>query len=831
MDSDIRMPKMKRAMFFVALLCIIVSTSFGCTQFSTTEPPRAAKGVLDLSDWSFEKGGPVDLSGEYEFYWQKHIPPKRFHQPNLPEKSGFIDVPEYWGGYELNGTEVSGTGYATYRLIIYLPELFASKLAFKFLDMGTAYEVYVNGEEILSVGAAGETKVTTTPRYLPQVVEFTPDSAQIELIYHVSNFHHQDGGAWEVIRLGTAEQMRTARETRLAFDLVLFGGILVIGLYHLALFRLRKKQKSFFFFGLFCILIAIRLLTTVERYLMHLAPEINWELFVKIEYLSYYLGVPVFTIFIYLLFSEDIHKIAVYIIGGVTALFSAVVLVTPASIFTHTLTPFNLFTSASMIYGFSMLMISAFRKREGAKIVLIGSLFLFLAVVNDMLDASGVLQTGHFVQLGLFIFIFSQAYLLSFRYSKAFRTIELQREELKNEIAERKRAEKEKEQLQERLARSQRMEAFGTLAGGVAHDLNNILSGVVTYPDLLLMDLSEESPLREPLETIRDSGLKAASVVQNLLTLARQGVLHFETLNLNELITDYLLSPECKKLMEDYPEVEIETSLDPNLLNINGSPFHLRKTITNLVTNAADAHEREGVVHIMTTNRYVDKPIKGYEEIKEGNYAVLRIEDNGMPISLEDLKQIFEPFYTRKVLGRSGSGLGMAVVWGAVHDHNGFIDAESKKGDGTAFELYFQVSEEECTRENVSVPIEEYMGHGESILVVDDVQEQRDIARKILERLGYRVTAFASGEDAVEYLRNNSADLVILDMIMDLGIDGLETYERIIELHPGIKAIIASGYAETERVKQAQKLGAGSYVKKPYTLEKIGLAVKAELIQ
>ena len=180
-------------------------------------------------------------------------------------------------------------------------------------------------------------------------------------------------------------------------------------------------------------------------------------------------------------------------------------------------------------------------------------------------------------------------------------------------------------------------------------------------------------------------------------------------------------------------------------------------------------------------------------------------------------------------MGRSGTGLGMSVVWGTVKDHKGYINVESTPRKGTTFTLYFPVTREEIVSDRSLHPIEGYMGKGESILVVDDKEEQRDLASKVLNKLCYSVTTVASGEEAVKHMRNNSVALLVLDMIMDPGMDGLEAYKKILKLHPGQKAIIASGFSETERVKEAQRLGAGTYVRKPYTLEKIGLAVKEEL--
>ncbi|MBT3259298.1 MAG: response regulator, partial [Deltaproteobacteria bacterium] len=204
------------------------------------------------------------------------------------------------------------------------------------------------------------------------------------------------------------------------------------------------------------------------------------------------------------------------------------------------------------------------------------------------------------------------------------------------------------------------------------------------------------------------------------------------------------------------------------------------------------------------------------------------ISDTGTGISPDDMEKIFEPFYTKKKMGRSGTGLGMAVVWGTVKDHNGYIDVQSTEGKGTTFTLYFPVTRE-SVEERSEIFLKDYMGKGEAILVVDDVEEQRRIVSGMLKELGYSIAMVSSGEEAVEYLRTHKVALLVLDMIMDPGMDGLDTYKKILELHPEQKALIASGFSETDRIKEVQGLGAGAYIKKPFLLEKIGIAVKKEL--
>ena len=396
------------------------------------------------------------------------------------------------------------------------------------------------------------------------------------------------------------------------------------------------------------------------------------------------------------------------------------------------------------------------------------------------------------------------------------------------DITEPKRIEDERRRLEERLRRAEKMEALGTLAGGVAHDLNNVLGVVVGYSELLLYAPDLSGPAKSKATEILKGGQKAAAIVQDLLTLARRGIQDRNVLNLNRVLIECQRSPEFAKVLSG-PNIMLKTDLEMDLLNISGSPIHLEKSLINLVSNAVEAMPCGGTLTIRTCNQYLDRPLSGYDTVREGDYVVLSVSDTGEGISAADLKRIFEPFYTKKVMGRSGTGLGLAVVWGTVKDHYGYVNVESEEGKGTTFTLYFPITREDITAEQVSLSAAEYMGNGESILVVDDVKEQRELAMEMLTKQNYRVTTVSSGEQALEYLKLHQVDLVVLDMIMDPGMDGLDTYSKILEIHPGQKAIIVSGFSETERVCKAQALGAGAYVKKPYVLEKLGMAVRQEL--
>ena len=403
------------------------------------------------------------------------------------------------------------------------------------------------------------------------------------------------------------------------------------------------------------------------------------------------------------------------------------------------------------------------------------------------------------------------------------RTSELQRsnDQLKKEI-------KERVQMQEELSRAQKMEAIGILAAGVAHDLNNILSGITSYPEYILANLPEDSPLRKPLRTIQSTGNKAAAIVEDLLVLSRRSAALVDVIQIDDLINGYLKSPELEKVMSYHPRIEIQSDFAPDLLPVAGSKIHLEKMVMNLTNNAIEAIPHGGMVDIEAVNIYVDSPIKGYETVQEGDYVRIRISDTGTGIDPQIIDRIFEPFFTRKQLGRSGTGLGMAIVWGTIKDHKGYIEVNSTVGKGTSFAIYLPVTRKTIKPETPSSH-DEYQGHGEYILIVDDSPDQREIASVILSDLGYTVETASSGEAAVECIKTKAPDLILLDMIMAPGIDGLETYRRIKKINPDQRAIIASGYSESEKVRQAQALGAGQYVRKPYSMHNIAAAIRGEL--
>jgi len=428
--------------------------------------------------------------------------------------------------------------------------------------------------------------------------------------------------------------------------------------------------------------------------------------------------------------------------------------------------------------------------------------------------------------LAIVIALFSIALYRNWKLAQFNSKIQGINSALQNEITEHLEAEEKKSYLEKQLFQAQKMESIGLMASGVAHDLNNILSGIVGYPDLLLPDLPEDSELRKPIIAIQESGQRAAVVVADLLTVARGAAGSRDVYDINTLIEEHIHSPECRKLMSLHPGITCQKHLTAQKTTVFCSPVHVSKCLMNLIINAAEAITNNGVITVSTSNVSVTDGNK--EKMEKGEYIVVAVEDTGSGISAIDLDHIFEPFYTKKVMGRSGSGLGLAVVWNTMEDHNGRVIVESGS-EGTCFRLYFPVSVKKPRFPVKDEIIKDINGNGECILIVDDEKQLRDLATKMLKSKGYDVNSVSSGESAIKYVADHQVDLLVLDMLMEPGINGHQTYEQILKLFPAQKAIIASGFSASSDAKATLQLGAAAFIKKPYTMDQLARAVKEAL--
>ncbi len=379
----------------------------------------------------------------------------------------------------------------------------------------------------------------------------------------------------------------------------------------------------------------------------------------------------------------------------------------------------------------------------------------------------------------------------------------------------------ERKQLEEQLLRAQRLETAGQVASQVAHDFKNLLSPLVAFPELIKMDIPEDSPIAGYLDVMLESARRMAEINDNLLALGRRGHIVMRPTNLNAVVEQ-----ATAQMADRPPSLMVECLLDPDLLSVKGSPAQLLRMVSNLISNAREAMQDAGLLALKTENIFVEESLGRYSRIKCGEYVRLVVADTGCGIPAEIQDRIFDVFFTTKRTDQKrGSGLGLSIVQAIVDDHKGYLDLESRPGEGTSFSIYLPVSREPLGEK----PRDEVRGGTESLLVVDDDPLQLQVMGNLLGRLGYRIDAVTSGKAALDYLRDHAPDLLILDMIMPPEMDGVETYRRALKLRPGQRAIVVSGFAQSERVEEVRALGVGAFVSKPVTMEALARAVRAEL--
>jgi len=379
----------------------------------------------------------------------------------------------------------------------------------------------------------------------------------------------------------------------------------------------------------------------------------------------------------------------------------------------------------------------------------------------------------------------------------------------------------EHKRLEEQLLRAQRMETAGRVAGQVAHDFNNLLSPMIAYPELIKAQLPDGHPALDYCDAMLEAAERMVAINEDMMALGRRGHFDRQPVDLNQLVKDAVGQ------MVGAPEtLAVQLGLVEDILPASGSPAQLLRVVVNLISNAREAMGDRGTLTIRTENLYVENPIGYGERLEKGEYVRLQVADTGCGIPVEIQDKIFDAFFTTKTRARRrGCGLGLSIVQSIVGDHKGYVEMESEVGRGTTFNIYLPICRD---LPDVTAP-EELRGGAEKVLVVDDDRLQREVERQLLERLGYKVVEAASGEEALAYLAEHPVDLLLLDMIMASGIDGAETYRRVLELRPGTPAIIVSGFSQSDRVQEAQRLGASAYVRKSVRLEMLAKAVREEL--
>jgi signal transduction histidine kinase len=685
---------------FLVILLFVCCSSEGV---SHSEAPVASNGILDLTHWNFERDGPINLNGEWFFYWNTFLEPKAlFGKDGQNGSTGFIKAPGPWTRQEIEGKTLPANGFATYRLIVLLPDRKNeqnSLLALNLLDVAPAYVIHVNGRRIASKGVLGKSHETMAPAFFSQIAEFIPQGNQLDIRIQVSNFHTQKSGLWDRVKLGTKEQIHGKRAKAIVLQLVLFGAVLVLGIYHLLLFFLRTKDRSLLYYALLCFFASMRIPIIGERYAANLIPQLNWELVLKLDYINIYMGLSVVMMFIYSLFPKESSRWITGIIVGLGLILSFIVSLSNALVYSHFVKPHQIMLVLVGLYIFYIIISALVHGREGAWFFSLGFFVFFCTGINDILVFQHVIFTGYILPYGMLILILSQALVLGFRSVNAFETVETQgdalrekNEELQMEVDERKRAEatlnrayRELKNTQAQLIQSGKLAAIGELAAGVAHELNQPLMVARTHAQFVLRGLEKQAlsseEIRECMQPVEKCTRRMMNIINHLQTFSRQSQNEFSSVDINGVLKDcFLMIGEQLRVHN----IHLKLQLGEHLPKVMGNAGQLEQVFLNVITNARDSvleadENKMGVIEVVTKTCRTDN-----------SWLEILVKDTGKGLDSKNLNRIFEPFFTTKDVGK-GTGLGLSISHGIVKEHGGTIAVTHTGHEGTTFRILLPI--------------------------------------------------------------------------------------------------------------------------------------------
>jgi PAS domain S-box-containing protein len=381
----------------------------------------------------------------------------------------------------------------------------------------------------------------------------------------------------------------------------------------------------------------------------------------------------------------------------------------------------------------------------------------------------------------------------------------------------------EQRQLEEQLRHIQKMDAVGTLAGGIAHDFNNIIQAIMGYTSVLKARIGHAGDGMEAIESIEQAGLRASELTTQLLGFARGGKYEVRPVNINQVVEKVV-----SMIRHTFDRsIEIRTDLSDGLPAVEGDAGQLEQTVLNLCINARDAMPTGGTLTLGTRHEEISGGEEGVpEDLARGKYISLSLSDTGMGIPSENLPRIFEPFFSTKAPGK-GSGMGLAMAYGIVKNHGGYLDVRSAPGEGSTFRVLLPASSKEILLSPAAVSEEPLSGGTETVLFVDDEESLRLLAVEMLGRLGYRVLTAWNGLEALKTYeeRRGEIAIVILDMIMP-GMGGEETFHQLKEIDPSVRILISSGYTVEGRPQSLLSAGAAGFLQKPYRIGALAAALR-----
>ncbi|WP_232057957.1 sensor histidine kinase [Cohnella abietis] len=691
-------------MFYI-IGAVVVGLVAGYAVISAPDSPKfqSEEGILDLTQVHVVEN-PLKLKGDWEFYWQELLSPEDIQIRSARDGNHvrWISIPSSWLGYRLDGQQLNGTGFATFQVVIKLSEQDRNeRLALRLPTIFHAYKLWVNGELLAEVGVVGQDKSSVTPQLATKLVFFQPESDRVELVMQVANFHHNRGGITKYIELGGSDALTVRTNLKIAAEMFITASLLVIGVYHLLLFMLRRKDRAPLYFGLFTLLFGIRSLLVGELMITQLWPAFPWGLQFKLEYLILCSGGYIITMYFDCIFPNYVSRWFRLGTRIVTGAFCIVVAVTPALIYSKMLLIIGVMIVLHMVYLMVGLVHAAVWRREGALIFLLVSVVALFSVVNDFLYYNEWSPIGNTSPLGLLVFTIAQMMLLSSRFTRVATNeerIARELQEANNKLTEMNTnleqtvmerthalsaAHDDLRTSYDRLLHSE--QGRKKLLAYITHDLRMPLSSMLGYVEAV-QDRVKPERNEQYLKYIQDNTIRINRMIEELSFLS-----HLETGQVSYRMESVHVTHFLRRFYEQYElvvrDAELDFRLDYSEMEDQGanSPVvemdtqRLEQALFNLVSNAMKFTSRGGLVRIALA----------VDEVNDNRYAILSVQDSGTGIPPDQLEQIFDRNYRYDRpgvdKGIEGSGLGLAICREIVQAHAGTVRAESDGKTGAIF--------------------------------------------------------------------------------------------------------------------------------------------------
>ncbi|MDP4142872.1 MAG: ATP-binding protein [Bacillota bacterium] len=808
----------KRLLLLLCILFSLVITSSCSSSKMIKTYPKVNNGVIDLTNWDFDRAGSVKLDGQWEFYWNSLLKTEDFNAVSAAKKKQLEPVPGLWNEYD-NGKAYTVDGYATYRIKIKTNNNY-DNYALELPYACTSYDVWVNGKLATTTGVVGKSKVESVPLIIEKFIPVKSENGEIELVFHVSNYVRRESGLAYSIVLGTEQQIMEKKARMLALDMFIFGALLIMGIYYIGIYALRRKDKSTLFFGLFCLIMSLRTIIFGERYIEGLFVNFNWVVYTKLGYISFYSVIPIIVSFIASLYPKETPKHFVKISKRLGIIFSLIVLVTPHKIYDIGMIPYVIITAISFIIIFGIL-VAAIKNRELGAVGILTSFFIFsLTVINDFLYDRAVVEIGFLTPVGLFIMVIAQALIISVKFSNAFKTVE---------------------------ALSARLLSFDKLKdeflANTSHELRTPLNGIVGIAESMLDGAAGKISdiQRNNLSLIVSSGKRLASLVNDILDFSKIKntgiVLEKKKVDVRQIVEVILAI--CTNLSTK-GNLKLVNNVPVDEMFIYADESRFQQIVYNLIGNAVKFTE-EGNIEI---NAKQDK-----------DFIELYVSDSGIGIpedKLQDIFKSFEQIDSSAARKYSGTGLGLSITKSLVELHGGSISVKSELGKGSVFVVsmpaYRGHSDKNTIEEEVNTKLLHDFNESENalveetevtyekdntnekfkILVVDDEAVNIRVLTNHLTNQGYQVITAASGTEALKIIEGcKDISLVILDVMMPY-MTGYEVCSILRETYSLFELPILMLTARNlpENIITGFDMGANDYLEKPFNKSELLARIK-----